>query len=70
MPGAGCTRGLMCNVQKKSHMSIQGSGAPGIPCAMALRLIACSPRRRIPLASVAGGLKAVKPGWIAKPPPA
>ena len=32
-------------------------GYPDIPCAMALRLISCSPRRRIRLATVADGLK-------------
>ena len=26
MPGARCTRGLVCNVYKKAHTSIQGSG--------------------------------------------
>src|SRR6478736_4402547 len=26
MPGARCTRGLMCNGRKSAHMSIQGSG--------------------------------------------
>ena len=34
---------------------------------MGLRLIPCSPWRRIPLASIAGGLKASsKPGWISQ----
>ena len=40
-PGARCTRGLMCDVHKKMlHMSIQVQRrTPGLPCAMALRLI-------------------------------
>src|ERR1700686_1210760 len=36
----------------------------GIPCAMALRLMPRSPRRRIRLVTVIGGLKGlVAPGW-------
>ena len=31
--------------QTKLHTSIQGSGTSGLPCAMALRLTSCSPRR-------------------------
>ena len=59
MPGARCTRGLVCNVRKKSHTSIQvQSEHSGIPCAMALRLMPRSPRRRIRLASVVGELTA------------
>ena len=58
MPGACCTRGLVCKSAKKAHTSIQVQlEQSGIPCAMVLRLIPRSPRRRIPLASVAGGLK-------------
>jgi len=46
-------------VRKKAHTSIQvQSEHSGIPCAVVLRLISRSPRRRIPLASVAAGLKA------------
>ena len=63
------TRGLVCNVHEKSaHTSIQVQPEqPGIPCAMVLRLMPCSPRRRIPFASVAGGLKVLaKPGWISQ----
>src|SRR5829696_7398432 len=32
------------------------AGTPGFPCAMVLRLMPCSPRSRIPLASVTDGL--------------
>src|SRR3954454_21252208 len=32
------------------------AGTPGLPCAVVLRLMPCSPRSRIPLASVADGL--------------
>ncbi|MEH2524808.1 hypothetical protein V1288_002717 [Bradyrhizobium sp. AZCC 2176] len=59
MPGACCTRGLVCNVGRSAHTSIQVQpGHAGIPCAVVLRLIPRSPWRRIPFASIAGGLKA------------
>ena len=46
-------------VRRKTHTSIQEQPEhSGIPCAVVLRLMPCSPRRRIPLASVAAGLKA------------
>jgi hypothetical protein len=45
-PGARCTRGLACKVHiAKTHTSIQVQRrASGLPCAMVLRLISCSPR--------------------------
>ena len=60
MPGARCTRGLVCKVaQRKAHTSIQVQRRQsGIPCAMVLRLMPCSPRRRIRLVTVAAGLMA------------
>ena len=43
---------------KNAHTSIQVQlEHSGIPCAMVLRLIPSSPWRRIPFASIAGGLK-------------
>ena len=49
------------NSAEDTHTSIQVQPEqPGIPCAMGLRLIPCSPWRRIPLASIAGGLKALR----------
>jgi len=43
------------------------AGTPGLPCAMVLRLIARSPWRRIPLASIAGELTIPrKPGCARK----
>ena len=69
MPGAGWhPRSRVQLALEDAHTSIQVQPEqPGIPCAMGLRLIPCSPRRRIPLASVAGGLKALaKPGWISQ----
>ena len=46
MPDARCTRGLMCNVVRKcAHEHTGQRRASDIPCAMALRLITCSPRR-------------------------
>ncbi len=66
MPGARCTRGLVCKVaQRKAHTSIQVQRRQsGIPCAMALRLMPCSPRRRIRLVTVVGGLGLIKLGWV------
>jgi hypothetical protein len=60
MPGARCTRGLVCKIVRKPHTSIQVQRRhSGIPCAMALRLMPCSPRRRIRLVIVAAGLMAI-----------
>ena len=44
-PGARCTRGLVCiDAQGNAHTSIQVQRKhSGLPCAMALRLISCSP---------------------------
>ena len=66
MPGARCTRGLVCNVCEETHTSIQVQRRhSGIPCAMALRLMPRSPRRRIRLVTVADGLNGLsKPGWV------
>ena len=45
MPGARCTRGLVCkSVQKGAHEHTGSAEASDIPCAMVLRLISCSPR--------------------------
>src|SRR5437879_1106859 len=53
-PAVSCAIGA-----EKTHTSIQVSaGASGLPCAMVLRLMPCSPRRRIRLATVAGELAA------------
>src|SRR6266702_7333803 len=55
MPGARCTRGLVCKMHKEMRIQVQRRQS-GIPCAMALRLMPCYPRRRIRLATVAAGL--------------
>ena len=59
---AGCALHPRSRVQicaKKAHTSIQVQRKhSGIPCAMALRLISRSPRRRIRLVTVAAGLMA------------
>ena len=59
---AGCALHPRSRVQdctKKAHTSIQVQRRQsGIPCAMALRLMPCSPRRRIRLVTVAAGLMA------------
>src|SRR4029078_3171643 len=45
-PGARCTRGPMRNVHRKcAHEHTGQRRTSDIPCAMALRLITCSPRR-------------------------
>jgi hypothetical protein len=66
MPGARCTRGLVCKVaQRNAHTSIQVQRRQsGIPCAMVLRLMPCSPRRRIRLVTVVGGLRLIKLGRV------
>ena len=44
-PGARCTRGLVCNVHKEcAHERTGQRRTPSLPCAMALRLMARSPR--------------------------
>jgi hypothetical protein len=59
---AGCALHPRSRVQdcaKNAHTSIQVQRRQsGIPCAMALRLMPCSPRRRIRLVTVAAGLMA------------
>src|SRR5206468_12689954 len=59
---AGCwlAPAVSCAISaRKTHTSIQVSaGASGLPCAMVLRPMPRSPRRRIRLASVAGELAA------------
>ena len=59
---AGCAlhpRSRVQSAQKKAHTSIQVQRRQsGIPCAMVLRLMPCSPRRRIRLVTVAAGLTA------------
>jgi hypothetical protein len=60
MPGARCTRGLVCKIVRRyAHEHTGEAEASGIPCVMALRLMPCSPRRRIHLVTVAAGLMAV-----------
>ena len=65
---AGCAlhpRSRVQNAQRKAHTSIQVQRRQsGIPCAMVLRLMPCSPRRRIRLVTVAAGLMADRSGWI------
>jgi len=65
---AGCAlhpRSRVQSAQKKAHTSIQVQRRQSdIPCAMALRLMPCSPRRRIRLVTVAAGLIADRSGRI------
>jgi hypothetical protein len=70
-PGACCTRGLACKKTIASAHEHTGTvGASRRPCAMALRLMPCSPRRRIRLVTVIGGLKVLSgPVGPEKPPP-
>jgi hypothetical protein len=66
MPGARCTRGLVCRVaQKKAHTSIQVQRRhSGIPCAMVLRLMRCSPRRANSSCHRRCRLDGFRSGWI------
>jgi hypothetical protein len=61
---AGCAlhpRSRVQDVHKNTHTSIQVQRrASGLPCAMALRLIARSPRRRILVVTVACGLTVLR----------
>src|SRR5258708_8798755 len=54
-PGARCTRGLVCKMhRKKTHTSIQVQRKhSGLPRAVVLRLISCSPWRPGFLATIA-----------------
>ena len=65
----GCTlhpRSRAQCAQEDAHTSIQVQrGQSGLPCAMALRLMPRSLRRRIRLVTVTAGLMADRPGWIA-----
>ena len=55
---ASCTR-------KCAHEHTGSAEASGIPCVMALRLMPCSPRRRIRLVTVVGGFeRLLKPGRV------
>src|SRR5882724_4663433 len=57
MPGARCTRGLVCkNVQKGAHEHTGSAEASDIPCAMVLRLISFSPRRTGLVVTVVSGI--------------
>ena len=57
MPGARCTRGLVCNRHKKMRTrAYRAAEASDIPCAMVLRLMSCSPRRTGLVVTVAGGI--------------
>ena len=52
-PAVSCAK--MCKKRTRAYRYRRGH--PDIPCAMVLRLISCSPRRRIRLVTVADGLK-------------
>ena len=54
---------------EEAHTSIQvQTEQSGIPCAMALRLMPCSPRRRIRLVTVVGGSRLINPVGPTSPP--
>ena len=68
MPDARCTRGLMRSVHRKcAHEHTGQRRASDIPCAMALRLITCSPRRTALLPPLRPG-KLVPPGALTPAP--
>jgi hypothetical protein len=52
-PAAPCAKG-----RKHTVIDYRFTGTPGLPCAMVVRLMPRSPRRRIRLVTVIGGLKA------------
>ena len=67
MQGARRTRGLVRKMESGcAHEHTGSAEASGIPCVMALRLMPSSPRRRIRLVTVVGGLAAAQPGrvWV------
>src|SRR6185437_7181324 len=52
-------------MEKGAHEHTGSAEAPGIPCVAALRLMPCSPRRRIRLVTVVGGfLRRFEPGRV------
>jgi hypothetical protein len=58
MPGARCTRGLVCKKSLETHTSIQGSGEhPTFPAQWFYGLCRALPGDEFVFASVAGGLK-------------
>ena len=59
-PAVSCAR---CT-RKCAHEHTGSAEASGIPCAMALRLMPCSPRRRIRLVTVVGGFATAQPGRV------
>ncbi len=64
---AGCPQAPAIVRTKCTRVTARCAGTPGLPCAMVLRLIARSPWRRIPLASIADELTIPrKPGWARK----
>ena len=64
-PAVSCAK--LC---EDAHTSIQVQRKhSGLPRAMVLRVIACSPRRRIRLVTVAGGLRFASPVGLGTPPP-
>ena len=68
MPDARCTRGLMRNVHRKcAHEHTGQRRTSDIPCAMALRLITCSPRRTALLPPLRPG-KLLPPGALTPAP--
>jgi len=61
-PAVSCAK--MC---EKTHTSIQVQRRQsGLPCAMVLRLMPRSPRRRIRFVTVIDGLRFAVPGWVRK----
>jgi hypothetical protein len=49
---------------ENAHEHTGTVGASRRPCAMVLRLMPCSPRRRIRLVTVIGGSRFCAPGWV------
>jgi hypothetical protein len=63
MPGARCTRGLVCKLcVENAHEHTGEAEASDIPCAMALRLMPRSPGRRVLFVTLVGEYGLVRPG--------
>jgi hypothetical protein len=68
MPDARCT-GLVCNMQRKTHTSIQGSGGnPTFPAQWLYGLYRALPGESGFVVSVAPRKMALGPGWAFAPP--
>src|ERR1700720_2952280 len=66
MPGARCTRGLVCNMHKEKRTRAYrfSGGSPAFPAQWLYGLYRALLGERIRVVTVAAGLTADRPGWI------